>query len=170
MYNVIEEKEKSGSQNGPGLSNGLVNKEAEDTWATLNNAIDNELNNVCSNDVKRPHSNKHKDIDKLNGSNITKPVRENTDITGKISQKIIKLNNKIDKDVVDLDDSDEQNNKDSRNGDTSLEPLEERLSDEFLSDESFPITNNDSCKNITNGATKIQSNNTTQNKFCPLDQ
>ena len=68
MYNVIEEKEKSGSQNGPGLSNGLVNKEAEDTWATLNNAIDNELNNVCSDDVMGPHSNKHKDIEQLNCS------------------------------------------------------------------------------------------------------
>ena len=47
MHNI--EEKGTVSSNGIGISNGLSNKETDDTWADLNNAIDDEING-CSED------------------------------------------------------------------------------------------------------------------------
>ena len=162
MYNVIEEKDRSVSKNGLGLNNGLGNKEAGDTWAALDNAIDNELNNGCSDEGS--HLDKSKGIHK---PNIIKSAAEKIDSNGTSSQKNSKLNSKTDSVVVDLEESDIDSSNERKDENPSLEPLDERVTDEFLTDDNVPMIDPDACKKITNGTIKI---NLSKNNQRPQQQ
>ena len=103
MHNI--EEKGTVSSNGIGISNGLSNKETDDTWADLNNAIDDEING-CSEDPST--KNIICDNGSANISSVT-PVTE---------QNISKLhNNKSESIVIDLECSDKESDDNAKRGD-----------------------------------------------------
>ena len=93
MHNI--EEKGAVSTNGIGLSNGLSNKETDDTWADLNKAIDNEING-CSEDANdKPSFNdkqitiKKNDVISETSSNSANDKPDKTII--KENQNIVKI-------------------------------------------------------------------------------
>ena len=84
----IEEK-GAVSTNGIGLKNGLSNKETTDTWADLNNAIDNEING-CTEDTNGDSSTSNTTISKDNdGLNLENDKPEKMVVDLESTEKVV---------------------------------------------------------------------------------
>ena len=92
MHNI--EEKGAVSTNGIGLSNGLSNKETDDTWADLNKAIDNEINGCSEGANDKPSIN-----DKQSTIQKNDVISETSSNSG---------NDKPDKTINDLDCSDKE--------------------------------------------------------------
>ena len=165
MHNV-EDKRSASQQKGLMLSNGLDQDTTSDTWADLDNAIDDEING-CSDSESNGHINGknagegHENIKNYNQNKDNPLSSQYNDI----------LNIKTKNNMTDLGVNLKTSCSPIKSGNKASHPIGEKVVDELLADVSTPVkdgniwdkmTNGTADKSVTNGDC-TQKNIGTQN-------